>query len=101
MFFFDSFGWIGTILITLCGIPMFWKAHSEGHARGYSIWYLLMLWVGLICMLIFSLGKFKGIIIVLNFAANLAAVSGVLYYKLRPRKEDDGEGSAEAVDNPA
>ena len=86
MLFFDSFGWIGSILLAICGLPMLIKSYKEGHAEGVSLLFLLAWWLGEVLLLVFVIGKFKGIILILNYSANVLLVTGILYYKFRPRK---------------
>lgn len=95
--FVSALGWIGAILLALCGLPQLVKSIREGHSNGMSWLFLLTWFVGEICMLAFVTFKFKGIILLLNYLLNVVVVGGILWYKIKPRSDD---GNAKAVDNP-
>ena len=86
MFIVDYFGWIGTALLVISGLPMLWKTVKDGHAEGVSLLFLLAWFSGLSCMFIFSFLKMKGLILLLNYGISVIVVGIILCYKFKPRK---------------
>ena len=87
----DTIGWTGTILLAFCGIPQLIKSIREGHSDGMSWVFLLTWFIGEICLLIFTVGKMKGIILIMNYVLNIIIVGGILRYKMFPKREEADE----------
>jgi len=77
-------GWIGAILLSLCGLPQALKSRVDGHSRGVS-WLFLYMWlIGEVCTLVYVFPMAKWPLIV-NYFLNLMFISVILYYKVKPR----------------
>lgn len=80
-----SCDWIGSILLAICGLPQAIKSYKEGHAYDVS-WIFLLLWLGgEIALLIDRFPKHDWAL-VLNYIANIAFISIILKYKIKPRR---------------
>lgn len=76
--------WIGSIAFAICGVPLAYQGYKEGHMREQN-WPFLLLWfVGEVCML--AVWTIRGELAMLsNYIFNFICLSAVLYYKIRPR----------------
>lgn len=78
-------GWLGNILLAICGFPQAVKSIKEGHSRGIT-WGLLILWLlGEILTLIYVFPKELSPLI-FNYAANIIFLSIIIRYKIWERK---------------
>lgn len=84
----DTLGWIGTLLLGICGFPQLIKSYREGHSYGISWLFILAWFFGEVFLLVYIVSESKGMILSLNYALNLVFAGGILYYKLFPRKGD-------------
>lgn len=48
-------GWLGAAILTIASIPQTIKVLREGHAKGMSWAYIVLLLIGFACMLIYSI----------------------------------------------
>lgn len=60
-------GWAGTSFLGLAAVPQTVKVWREGHARGMSWAYVLLLLSGFLCMLVFSLARGAGTPLVTSY----------------------------------
>lgn len=77
-------GWLGSVLLALCGLPLLWRTVADGHARGVSLGFLLMWLAGEVltffCVVLRQRPRSRPL--VLNYSFNLACVSIVLAYRV-------------------
>lgn len=78
----ERVGWLGATLLAACGVPLVVQTIVDGHARGVSLWFLLMWWAGEVCTLVYILRKARTRQLVTNYLANMAMVSIVLGYRV-------------------
>ena len=78
-------GWLGTVLLGICGLPQLVKSCREGHSHGISWLFILAWFFGEIFFLVYILVESKGIILVMNYSLNLVFAGGILFYKIFPR----------------
>lgn len=81
----DLFGWFGSLLLAVCGLPQAIKSIKDKHSDGVSIIFLLMWFFGEIFQLIYCLDKMV-LPIILNCLMNFIFVSIIFYFKIFPRK---------------
>ena len=84
-------GWIGSILLAVCGAPQAWQSYKEKNSDGIS-WAFLLLWgFGEIFCLGYVYDKLD-LPLLMNYAINILIVGVMVYYKINPTiKEDDTE----------
>lgn len=80
----EGIGWLGGVLLAACGLPQAIKSYRQKHSHGLSLMFLLMWLGGELLVLVYVLPKWHWPLI-FNYAANIALVSVILYYKLRPQ----------------
>ena len=78
----DYIGWLGTQLLAWCGLPAAIQVIDQGHANGYSIWFLLMWGLGEILCLIYTYHKYRDLPLFFNYSLNLVFISIICYYLL-------------------
>lgn len=83
----ELLGWAGTFLLAVCGLPQLIKSFREGHSRGIS-WLFILAWFwGEVFFITYLLINNRDPILLFNYTVNLGFSSGILYYKIFPRKE--------------
>lgn len=76
-------GWLGAFLLAVCSFPLLVRTVEDGHARGVSLGFLLMWWVGELLMLEHvRRGPVRSTPLMVNYAANVAIVGVILFYRL-------------------
>jgi len=81
----EIIGWIGGILLSLCGVPQAWKSYKDGHSEGLSLYFILMWFFGEIFLLIYVFPKYL-IPLILNYSFNVFIALVIVWYKIYPRK---------------
>jgi uncharacterized protein with PQ loop repeat/ribosomal protein S20 len=85
---FEIMGWLGSILLAICGIPQAIQSYKEKHSHGIS-WGFILLWTfGEIFALAYVYDKLD-LPLVLNYATNILILGVILYYKINPSSEDN------------
>ncbi len=83
----ELIGWVGGILLAICGVPQAYQSWKEGNSKGIS-WVFLWLWLaGEIMVLIYIFPKYL-IPLILNYGLNIIVISIIIWYKWFPRKKD-------------
>jgi uncharacterized protein with PQ loop repeat len=75
------FGWIGSVLLSLCAIPQVWYTLRTGDATGLSWGFLLMWYIGEINLLWYSL-PFRSWPLMVNYMINIVCVTLLLIVKI-------------------
>lgn len=93
----DLIGWLGSVLLAVCGLPQALKSIREGHSRGVSPTFLMFWLGGELCYLYSTAAKF-GLVswLVFNYVGNIVFVLVILYFAVFPRHHP----AAEAVIEP-
>jgi len=81
----ESVGWLSTLLLGLCGLPMAWQAIKLGHAHGVSRSFLWMWYIGEWAGVAYSawLGAWP---IIINCLINCMFISIIIKYSYFPRR---------------
>lgn len=84
----EVIGWLSGVFLAICGLPTLFISIKRGNSNHID-WGLLSLW---------SLGEFLGLFYVislknypllLNYSFNSAILVVILWYKIKPRKENE------------
>ena len=82
----ETLGYIGGLLLALCGAPQAFKSIKDKHSNGVSLLFLLMWLAGEILLLLYSF-QFHSIPLYLNYGFNIVVVSVILWYKVFPHQK--------------
>jgi len=78
-------GWLGGVLLALCGLPQSIRSYLDGHSDGIS-WGLILLWFfGEIFTLLYVIPK-GHLPLIFNYVGNIIFVGIIIRYKIWPRK---------------
>lgn len=77
-------GWIGSIMLAICGVPQLIKTRRDGHAEGISLPFL-GLWFGGELLTLGYVAPSLDWPLMANYGANVILVGIIGYYKLWPR----------------
>lgn len=80
----EIFGWIGSALFAMCGLPQAAQSAREGHSRGLSWLFLLMWFFGEVFTLVYVWPKMD-VPLLANYCTNMVFLLVILFYKLFPR----------------
>jgi uncharacterized protein with PQ loop repeat len=81
----DLMGWVGSILLGICGIPQAVQSIKQKHSDGLS-WSFLIAWtLGELITFVYIIGK-QDYPLMLNYSINVVSTLIILYYKLYPQK---------------
>lgn len=81
-------GWVGSIMLALCGLPQALQCIREGHARGLNLLFLSLWTSGEILTLIAIVNDANGLWYLLgNYGTNLLFLSIIWYFKLKSKIE--------------
>jgi len=77
-------GWIGGILLAFCALPQALQSIEQGHSEGVNGTFLLMWFVGELCLLYYTLEKTNMTLIpiLVNYIFNLTFIIIIGYYLL-------------------
>lgn len=85
----EIIGWIGGILFAICAIPQAYDCYKQKHGKGLSWLFLILCIMGEICTLIYvSIDRFSWSLII-NYIANLIALTFIVYYKWYGEKHNN------------
>lgn len=77
----EIFGWIGGILLSVCGIPQAYKVFREKHANGMSHLNLWLWLFGELFVLIYVIFGNYSLPLLINYSLNFIVVNVIIYYK--------------------
>lgn len=77
----EIIGWIGSVLLAICGAPLAWQAYRQKHARGMSNLFIAMWLVGELCVFAYVLPKLDYPLL-FNYGLNIAFLAVVVRYKV-------------------
>ena len=81
----EYIGWIGSILLALCGFPQAVKSYRDKNADGISSWFLAMWFFGEVFVLMYIFPE-KQYPLIANYSANIVFVLIIIWYKLYPKR---------------
>lgn len=81
----ELIGWIGGILLAICGIPQAYKSLKQGHSTGISASFLWLWFWGEVLVLIYVVPQLLYPLI-FNYLFNIMIIGIILWYKYIPRK---------------
>lgn len=84
----STIGYIGSILLALCGLPQAFMSIRQGHSRGISVLFLIMWTLGEILTLVYIIPKSDAPLLI-NYLSNLIFLAIIWKYKIYPRNKDD------------
>ena len=86
----ESIGWIGNVLLALCGIPQAWKCYRNGHAKGLDKMFVWMWYIGEMMACFYHNWTSDRYPQNVNYLVNIIAISVIVYYRHFERKQDEG-----------
>ena len=81
---FEFNGWLGSILLAICAVPLAYRSLVDGHSKGVDTLFLVIWTLGEICTLTYVLYNWD-LPLILNYGLNLVFIGIVVYYKVKPR----------------
>lgn len=81
----EIFGWIGSILFAVCGLPQALQSYRDGNSDGLNWFFLLAWFFGEIFTMVYILPK-GDIPLISNYVINICFLVVILRYKMVPRK---------------
>lgn len=84
----EILGYLGAILLAVCGVPQLLKCWKDKHADGLS-WGLIILWLTgeIVTIAYLFLAGIMTAPLALNYGCNVLIVMAILYYKIWNRKK--------------
>ena len=82
----EIIGWLGGILLALCGLPLAIQSYKTKSSAGISGLFLLMWGAGEVFTLFFLLPKSDVLPLLFNYTCNIVFISIVSYYKVKEMK---------------
>ena len=76
----ETIGWIGSIFLALCAVPLAWQSYKQKHSNGVSKLFLTMWMVGELLTFAYVLPK-QDYPLILNYGLNIACLVIVIRYK--------------------
>ena len=86
IFTFNAY--LGSILLAICALPLAWRSIKDGHSNGVDGFFLGIWALGEIFTLSYVLYTWD-LPLILNYGLNLVFIGIVVYYKLKPRENDE------------
>ena len=81
----EFIGWLGGVLLAICGVPMAWQSFNEGHSDGVNMMFLQLWFWGEIFVLAYVLVQPELLYpLIANYAFNIVLIAVVLRYKIYP-----------------
>lgn len=87
----EIFGWIGSALFAICGLPQAIECWRTGHSRGLN-WFFLLAWFGGEVFTIIYVWPKMDIPLLANYFANMGFLGVMLYYKIWERQDVVSKG---------
>ena len=82
----DIVGWVGSFLLTFCGVPLAWQSYKDGHSIGVNNTFLQMWLWGEILVLIYVIAQPILLYpLIANYAFNIVVIAVIYWYKVYPR----------------
>lgn len=83
----SEIGWIGSILLSFCGLPQMILSIKNRRTDGVSSWFLWLWFLGEIFTFIYVLSlTVVSIQLITNYSLNIIFLTVIIYYKYFPNK---------------
>ena len=79
-------GWIGSMLLAICGLPQAYKSFKDKNSRGIS-WGFLILWGSGELITLIYITPMNSLPLIVNYSLNSIFIAVIIYYK-----HNDGRG---------
>lgn len=81
----EIFGWIGSALFAVCGLPQALQSYKDKHSNGLNWFFLLAWFFGELFTLAYIYPK-ADYPLIANYLINLIFLAVILWYKIFPTK---------------
>lgn len=78
----ELIGWLGSILLAACGMPLAWQSFKQKHSNGISNTFLAMWLVGELLTFAYILPK-QDYPLLFNYSLNIICIVVVIRYKFK------------------
>lgn len=79
----NSIGWLGSFLLSICGLPLAYDSHKSKSAKGIS-WSFLLLWLaGEVLTFFYVLPKKVVLPLIFNYGLNIIFICVIIFYKAK------------------
>ena len=85
----EIIGWIGVILLTLCGIPQVYTTYKTKETLGLSLWMLIFWLVGEALTGLYVVLTIRKSPLLFNQFCNIIIVSSIIYLYFKYKKKND------------
>lgn len=82
----EIFGWLGSILLAVCGAPQAHRSFTQKQTVGIAPSFLWMWFLGEVLTLFYILFDKYSLPLVVNYTANIWFISVIIYYYYCPQK---------------
>ena len=83
----ETIGWLGSVLLAFCGLPQAVESYRTKNSDGLTWGFLLMWLFGELFTFVFVLPTML-LPLVFNYTANIIFLAIILYYKIRPTRNE-------------
>lgn len=80
----ETLGWLGSLILASCGVPLAWQAFKQKHMHGTSGLFITWWLVGELLVLPYVVSN-KDYPLVFNYGMNVALLAVVVRYKVFPK----------------
>jgi uncharacterized protein with PQ loop repeat len=81
----DNIGWLGSIMLALCGLPQAIESYKTKSSEGLTWGFILLWFIGELFTFAYVMPKMD-FPLLLNYSANIIFLSVIIYYKINPKK---------------
>jgi len=78
----ETIGWIGSIFLALCAVPLAWQSYKQKHSNGVSNLFLTMWVTGELLTFAYVLPK-QDYPLLFNYGLNIMCLVVVIKYKFK------------------
>lgn len=76
----EVIGWVGSIMLALCGLPQAIKSYRTKSSKDISIWFLILWLLGEVLTLVYVFPKLDWPLI-MNYSFNIGLICVILKYR--------------------
>lgn len=76
----EVIGWVGSIMLALCGLPQAIKSYRTKSSKDISIWFLVLWLLGEVLTLVYVFPKLDWPLI-MNYSFNIGLICVILKYR--------------------
>jgi len=82
----ELFGWAGSILLGICGIPQAVQCLKQGHSDGINAWFMWMWFIGEAMTFLYIAVEQGWGPLILNYTINTCVICIIVWYRYFPRR---------------